>query len=61
MVNGFTFFDRKNLTAEQKQEIVEFMTSGGKQKLQKERKTVNMQKMSEFLRANPDLSQYFVG
>jgi hypothetical protein len=61
MINGFYFFDWATLTAEQKQDIIEFMTSGGKKLLQQNRKTINMVKLSNFLRTNPDLVQYFVG
>jgi hypothetical protein len=61
MIEGFYFFDWKDLTEEQTADIIEFMTSGGKQRLQSDRKFINMQKMSNFLRRNPDLSQYFVG
>jgi hypothetical protein len=61
MVDGFYFFDWMTLSAEQKTDIITFMTSGGKLKLQRERKFVNMVKMNDFLRRNPDLSQYFVG
>ena len=61
MVEGFYFFDWETLSAEQKADIIAFMTSGGKQKLQQDRKFINMKKMNEFLRRNPDLVQYFVG
>jgi hypothetical protein len=61
MIDGFNFFDWKDLTEEQSQEVIDFMASGGKLRLQQERKTINMQKMNLFLRRNPDLKEYFLG
>lgn len=61
MIDGFSFFDWKDvLTEEQTADIIDFMTSGGKQKLQTDRKKINMQKLNNFLRRNPDLKQYFI-
>jgi len=59
MINGFYFFDWKDITDEQKQEIIQYMTTEGKKRLKLDRR-INLQKMNDFLQRNTDLIQYFI-
>jgi hypothetical protein len=62
MIDNFDFLNYKQLTDEQKQEIIQFMTDkGGKDSLSKiDRIKVPLYKIANFLKRFPDLQEYFL-